>query len=41
MVVNYLISILSTIALKAPVEKMVKKDLAKIQVDSGKASYMR
>jgi YidC/Oxa1 family membrane protein insertase len=41
MVVNYLISILSTIALKAPVEKMVQKDLAKIQVDSGKASYMR
>lgn len=41
MVVNYLISILSTIALKAPVEKMVEKNLAKFQVDSGKASYMR
>lgn len=41
MVINYLISILSTVALKAPVDKMVQKNLAKTQVDSGKASYMR
>ena len=41
MVCNYAISILSTIALKAPVEKMVAKSLAKTPVDTGKASYMR
>lgn len=41
MVVNYLVSILSTIALKAPIDKMVEKSLAKNPVDSGKASYMR
>lgn len=41
MVINYLISILSTVALNAPVDKMVQKNLAKTQVDSGKASYMR
>lgn len=41
MVCNYTISILSTIALKAPVDKMVQKSLAKNPVDSGKASYMR
>ena len=41
MVCNYLISLLSTIALKAPVEKMVERNLAKHPVDNGKASYMR
>lgn len=41
MVINYLISITSTVVLKAPVDKMVQKNLAKTQVDSGKASYMR
>ena len=41
MVTNYLVSILSTIALKAPVDKMVEKSLAKTPVDTGKASYMR
>lgn len=41
MVVNYFISIISTIALKAPIDKVVQKDIAKMQVDSGKASYMR
>ncbi len=41
MVINYLVSILSTIALRAPVEKMVQKSLAKTPIDSGKASYMR
>ena len=41
MVCNYLISLLSTVALKAPVEKMVERNLAKHPVDNGKASYMR
>lgn len=41
MVCNYLISLLSTVALKAPVEKMVERSLAKHPVDNGKASYMR
>ncbi len=41
MVCNYLFSIISTIALRAPVEKMVQKSLAKHPVDNGKASYMR
>ena len=41
MVCNYLISLLSTIALKIPVEKMVERNLAKNPVDNGKASYMR
>lgn len=41
MVINYLVSIISTIALKAPVDKMVQKSLAKSPVDNGKASYMR
>ena len=41
MVCNYLISLLSTVALKVPVEKMVERSLAKHPVDNGKASYMR
>ena len=41
MVCNYLISIISTVALKVPVEKMVERNLAKHPVDNGKASYMR
>ena len=41
MVCNYTISILSTIAFKVPVEKMVQKSLAKNPVDTGKASYKR
>lgn len=41
MVCNYLISILSTVALKVPVEKMVERNLAKHPIDNGKASYMR
>ncbi len=41
MVCNYLISLLSTVALKAPVEKMVERNLAKHPVDNGKATYMR
>ena len=41
MVCNYTFSILSTIAFKAPVEKMVQKSLAKNPIDTGKASYKR
>ncbi|MCM1194316.1 MAG: membrane protein insertase YidC [Corallococcus sp.] len=43
MVVNYLISILSTVALRWPVEKLVEKNIAKGDKDgkSSKASYMR
>lgn len=43
MVVNYALSILSTIALRAPVERMVEKNLAKMEnaENSNKASYMR
>ncbi len=40
MVVNYLISILSTVLLRAPVEKMVEKKLAQNPQDDG-PSYMR
>lgn len=43
MVCNYTLSIISTIALRWPVEKMVEKNLAKAdkKEKSGKASYMR
>lgn len=43
MVVNYTLSILSTIALRYPVEKMVEKNVAKMDEKdkTGKASYMR
>lgn len=43
MVVNYTLSIISTVALRFPVEKMVEKNLAKIEEKehTGKASYMR
>lgn len=43
MVVNYCLSILSTVGLRAPVEKMVERKLAKDEAAnaSSKASYMR
>ena len=43
MVCNYTLSIISTLALRVPVEKMVEKSLAKSdkKENSGKASYMR
>ncbi len=41
MVINYAISILSTIALKAPIDKAVEKALAKATSNDSKASYMR
>lgn len=43
MVVNYAMSIISTVALQRPVEKMVEKSLAKMdEADkNGRASYMR
>lgn len=43
MVCNYMLSIISTVALRWPVEKMVEKSLAKNEKkeNSGKASYMR
>lgn len=43
MVVNYTLSIISTVALRYPVEKTVEKNLAKIdeKEKTGKASYMR
>ncbi len=43
MVVNYFLSILSTIALRSPVEKMVERKLAKEEAANSptKASYMR
>lgn len=43
MVCNYTLSIITTVALRFPVEKMVEKSLAKSEKkeNSGKASYMR
>ncbi|MBQ2805382.1 MAG: membrane protein insertase YidC [Clostridia bacterium] len=43
MVANYAISILSTLALRAPVEKLAENSLRKMELKdgSGKASYMR
>lgn len=43
MVVNYAVSILATVGLRFPVEKLVEKNLAKAESKekSGKASYMR
>ena len=43
MVVNYTMSILSTIILRVPVDKAVQRNLAKQEAknNSGKASYMR
>ena len=43
MVVNYTLSILSTVALRKPVEKIVDRSFAKEEAKnkSGKASYMR
>lgn len=43
MVCNYTLSIISTVALRWPIEKMVEKNLAKAEKKekSGKASYMR
>lgn len=42
MVANYTLSILTTVALRLPIEKIVQKSLAKSgNSDSGKASYMR
>ena len=43
MVCNYTLSIISTVSLRWPVEKMVEKSLAKSEKkeNSGKASYMR
>jgi len=43
MTVNYMISILSTVGLRYPVEKLVEKNLAKLdgKENGGKASYMR
>lgn len=43
MVVNYTLSIISTVSLRFPVEKMVEKSLAKVdeKEKTGKASYMR
>lgn len=43
MVCNYTLSIISTVALRWPVEKMVEKSLAKSDKkdNNGKASYMR
>ena len=43
MVVNYTLSIVSTIALRVPVEKLVDKNLSKGEKNnkSSKASYMR
>lgn len=42
MVANYTLSILTTVALRLPIEKIVQKSLAKSgNSDNGKASYMR
>ena len=42
MVINYLLSIISTVALRTPVDKLVEKQIAKEEVEnSSKASYMR
>lgn len=42
MVANYTLSILTTVALRLPIEKIVQKSLAKSSnSDNGKASYMR
>ena len=43
MVCNYTLSIISTVAMRLPVEKMVEKSLAKSEKkeNNGKASYMR